>query len=83
MKTISELPKGVVQDLEFKRMFSDSEKVYTRIWVTGVPNGRFEICEFNDVSSAKKHIKSHLTAYYKKKHASLPVVVQKELDSYK
>ena len=82
MKTINELPKSVVQDNEFKRIFSDGEKVYTRIWITGIPNGRFEICEFEDVSSAKKHIKSHLTAFYKKKYSKLPNIVEKELKSY-
>jgi len=83
MKTISELPKNVVQDSEFKRMFSDGEKVYTRIWITGKPTGKFEICEFDDVSSAKKHIKNHLTAFYKKKYSKLPAVIEKELLSYK
>ena len=82
MKVVNELPKGVVQDLEFKRIFSDGEKVYTRIWVSGVPIGKFVITEFDDMTSAKKHIKSHLVAHYKSKYSKLPVVVENELKIY-
>jgi hypothetical protein len=81
MKAVKELPKNVIQDSEFKRIFSDGEKVYTRIWVQGGP-GKFEICEFEDMSSAKKHIKGHLTAYFKKKYEKITEPLQKELGSY-
>ena len=82
MKVVNELPKGVVQDLDFKRIFSDGEKVYARIWINGIPFGKFVINEFEDMTSAKKHIKSHLVSYYKSKYSKLPNVIDNELSMY-